>query len=180
MSQNNQPAFRAKAKYFDNRSKKKKATEPDWKVYVDFRPEDALAAADWLISMADHCQINGGTIRKYDKDGGWEEIPGFSTGIGMYEQAPREGDKLDDEGRPLYPRFLGWWRPFMPELPQAQPEPETSSESDTQSVTDNCPVTPPAQPPVEGCPMPAPQQQEPACPVGSSEPTKEVAAVGWG
>ena len=159
MEQSNQPAFRAKAKYFDNYTKKKKDTEPDWKVYVDFRPQDAMAAAEWLMAMADDCQLNGTTIRQYDSNGNYKEITGFSTGIGMWEQKPREGDKLDEEGRPLYPRFHGWWRPFMPELPQPQPEPETSGESDTPNVTtETCPM-PPGQPP----------QQQPACPVGSSD-----------
>ena len=173
MEENKGPAFRAKARYYDNRNGKKKDKDPDWKVYVNFRPEDARAAANWLLEMADWCQMgDGSTFRQYKPDGSFEEVVGFSTGIGMWEQAPREGDKLDEDGLPLYPRFSGWWRPFMPEMPQQQPEPETSGESETPNVTtETCPMQPQDQ---EQCPMPDPTPQ-----AEKEEQPKEVAAVGW-
>ena len=159
------PAFFARARYYDNRKNKKDGRQPDWKVLTEFTPEEAVKAAEWLINMADHCQINGGTIRKYDRQGNWEEVPGFTMSHAFWQERPAEGDALKDDGTPLYPRFSGSLKPLPPQAPQQQ---EKQRESLTPPVTDNCPVTPPAQPPVDGCPMPEPKQE------------KVVAAISWG
>lgn len=163
--QRRQSAFRSAARYYDNRRNKTKETQPDWKVLMDFTAEDAVKAAEWFMAMADDCQVNHTKIRKYDKEGNYEEVTGFTTNIGFWQKDLREGDQRNDDGSAMYPKFGGWFSPQPPAVITAQAEEPA------------CPMPEPQQ---EQCPMPqppAPANQGWGQPAAA--PEKQPVAAGW-
>ena len=143
-------AFRSASRYYDNRANKTDQNHPDWKVLMDFTPDQAVKAAEWFMAMADDCQVNQRKIRKYERDGvTYEEVSGFTTSIAFWQNDIREGDPTNEDGTAKYPKFSGSFSPLPPEQPVAQ-EP--------------------------ACPMPEPQRQE-QCPMPT--PEKQPVAAGW-
>ena len=51
---------------------------PDKNLMIDWTPEEAKKAATWLVEKATEAELGGSTIRKYAKDGSYQEIPGFT------------------------------------------------------------------------------------------------------
>lgn len=96
------PIFKAPARVFNNNNKEEGSRAPDSKVLVDFTPENAMAFAQWLMASADQCQVEGKTIRKYDRDGNYEELPGFAIAIGLWQEVDAQGyTKLKGNLAPL-------------------------------------------------------------------------------
>jgi len=68
--------FEARFRFKDRKTVHKNG--PDKNLMVDWTPEDAKKAAKWLIQQSTEAELGGSTIRKYSRDGSYEEIPGFT------------------------------------------------------------------------------------------------------
>lgn len=76
-------AFTARFRVVDN-SKRKSDKSPEQNIVVEFTPEQALAAATWLMTSAEKAERDGTTVRVYKGKNDYEEVPGFSLWGGMW------------------------------------------------------------------------------------------------
>ena len=72
------PLFKAKFRVVEN-TKAEKENDPTHKMPMEFTPEDARAAAQYLIDMANKAEDEGTTIRKYS--GQNDNVFHFKTGF---------------------------------------------------------------------------------------------------
>lgn len=76
-------AFTARFRLMDN-TKRKDDRAPEQNLVIDFTPEDAMAAANYLMTMAENAEANGTTIRVYTGKNDYAEVTGFSLWGGMW------------------------------------------------------------------------------------------------
>lgn len=92
-------AFNARFRLMDN-SKRRSDRSPEKNIAVDFTTADAIAAANWLMSMAEHADQNGTTVRAYRGKGEYDEVPGFTMWGGMWGEtgsfAPQRLDASEE------------------------------------------------------------------------------------
>jgi len=92
-------AFTAKFRIQENRNRKNDKA-PEEQIVVDFTSEQAMAAANYLMSMAEQAEAKGQTIRIYTSKDEYTEQTGFSLWGGKW------GNK-------------GSFSPLKPESPEA-------------------------------------------------------------
>ena len=92
-------AFTAKFRIQENRNRKNDKA-PEEQIIVDFTSEQAMAAANYLMSMAEQAEAKGQTIRIYSGKDEYTEQTGFSLWGGKW------GNK-------------GSFSPLKPESPEA-------------------------------------------------------------
>ena len=92
-------AFTAKFRIQENRNRKNDKA-PEEQIVVDFTSEQAMAAANYLMSMAEQAEAKGQTIRIYSGKDEYTEQTGFSLWGGKW------GNK-------------GSFSPLKPESPEA-------------------------------------------------------------
>jgi hypothetical protein len=76
-------AFTARFRLMEN-SRRKDDRSPEQNLVIDFTPEDAIAAASYLMTMAENAEANGTTIRVYAGKNDFSEVTGFSLWGGMW------------------------------------------------------------------------------------------------
>ena len=77
-------AFNARFRIMENR-KRKGDRDPNENICVDFAPEEARKAAQWLMDKAAETEAGSSTIRQYRGKGDYEEVPGFTLWGGIWE-----------------------------------------------------------------------------------------------
>ena len=96
------PLFKAKFRVVEN-TKAEKENDPTHKMPMEFTPDDARAAAQYLIDMANWAEEKGNTIRKYNGQNDYSEVPGFTCWLSMWDQsgswAPMPPDVADSTKR---------------------------------------------------------------------------------
>jgi hypothetical protein len=92
-------AFTAKFRIQENRNRKSDKS-PEEQIIVDFTSEQAMAAANYLMSMAEQAEAKGQKIRVYTGKDEYTEHTGFSLWGGKW------GNK-------------GSFTPLKPESPEA-------------------------------------------------------------
>lgn len=80
------PLFKAKFRVVEN-TKAEKENDPTHKMPMEFTPNDARAAAQYLIDMANKAENEGTTIRKYNGQNDYSEVPGFTCWLSMWDQS---------------------------------------------------------------------------------------------
>ena len=80
------PLFKAKFRIVEN-TKAEKQNDPTHKMPMEFTPEDARAAAQYLTEMAAKAESEGTTIRKYSGQNDYSEVPGFTCWLSMWDQS---------------------------------------------------------------------------------------------
>jgi hypothetical protein len=91
-------AFTAKFRIQENRNRKSDKA-PEEQIIIDFTSEQAMAAANYLMSMAEQAEAKGQKIRVYTGKDEYTEHTGFSLWGGKW------GNK-------------GSFSPIKPELPE--------------------------------------------------------------
>ena len=81
-------AFNARFRIMENR-KRKGDRDPIQNICVDFTPEEARMAAQWLMNKASETEAGSSTIRQYRSKDDYEEVPGFTLWGGLWETAGR-------------------------------------------------------------------------------------------
>jgi hypothetical protein len=76
-------AFNARFRLMEN-SRRKDDRSPEQNLVIDFTPEDAIAAANYLMTMAENAEANGTSIRVYNGKNDYSEVTGFSLWGGMW------------------------------------------------------------------------------------------------
>lgn len=76
-------AFTARFRLMEN-TKRKDDRSPEQNLVIDFTPEDAMAAASYLMTMAENAEANGTTVRVYSGKNDFAEVTGFSLWGGMW------------------------------------------------------------------------------------------------
>lgn len=76
-------AFTARFRLMEN-TKRKDDRSPEQNLVIDFTPEDAIAAAGYLMTMAENAEANGTTIRVYTGKDNYAEVTGFSLWGGLW------------------------------------------------------------------------------------------------
>lgn len=76
-------AFTARFRLMEN-TKRKDDRSPEQNLVIDFTPEDAMAAASYLMTMAENAEANGTTIRVYTGKDNYAEVTGFSLWGGLW------------------------------------------------------------------------------------------------
>jgi len=76
-------AFSAKFRIQENRNRKNDKA-PEEQIIVDFTSEQAMAAASYLMSMAEQAEAKGQTIRIYTGKDEYTEQTGFSLWGGKW------------------------------------------------------------------------------------------------
>ena len=77
-------AFNARFRIMENR-KRKGDRDPNENICVDFTPEEARKAAQWLMDKASETEAGSSTIRQYRGRNDYEEVPGFTLWGGIWE-----------------------------------------------------------------------------------------------
>ena len=80
------PLFKAKFRIVEN-TKAEKDNDPTHKMPMEFTPDDARAAAQYLIDMANKAEDEGTTIRKYSGQNDYSDVPGFTCWLSMWDQS---------------------------------------------------------------------------------------------
>ena len=78
-------AFKASFRITDNRNRKTEKS-PEQNISVDFTPEQAIAAANWLMTAAENAERNSSKIRVYKGLNDFEEVTGFTLWGGLWGQ----------------------------------------------------------------------------------------------
>jgi hypothetical protein len=76
-------AFTARFRLMEN-TRRNSDQSPDQNLCIDFTPEDAMAAATYLMTMAENAEANGTKIRVYTGKNEYSEVTGFSVWGGMW------------------------------------------------------------------------------------------------
>ena len=76
-------AFTARFRLMEN-NKRKDDRSPEQNLVIDFTPEDAIACAGYLMTMAENAEANGTKIRVYTGKNEFAEVTGFSLWGGMW------------------------------------------------------------------------------------------------
>jgi hypothetical protein len=76
-------AFNAKFRIQENRNRKNDKS-PEEQIVVDFTSEQAMAAASYLMTMAEQAEAKGQTIRIYTGKDEYTEQTGFSLWGGKW------------------------------------------------------------------------------------------------
>jgi len=95
------PAFNAKFRIRDNTNRKSEKS-PEKNIIVDFTSEEAVRAANYLMTMAELAELDRKTIRVYTDKDVYTEVTGFSMWGNIW------GEK-------------GSFTPIKPEVPQTPP-----------------------------------------------------------
>ena len=77
------PAFTAKFNIIENRNRKNDK-QPEEQVVVNFTASQAVAAANWLMTMAEQAEAKGQTIRIYTGKDEYTEETGFTLWGGKW------------------------------------------------------------------------------------------------
>ena len=77
------PAFTAKFNIIENRNRKNDK-QPEEQVVVNFTASQAVAAANWLMTMAEQAEAKGQTIRIYTSKDEYTEETGFTLWGGKW------------------------------------------------------------------------------------------------
>ena len=77
-------AFNARFRIMENRNRKGDR-DPNQNICVDFTPDEARKAAQWLIDKASETEAGSSTIREYRGKDDFDEIPGFTLWGGMWD-----------------------------------------------------------------------------------------------
>jgi|TARA_R100000482_G_scaffold115250_1_gene58186 hypothetical protein len=80
------PLFKAKFRIVEN-TKAEKDNDPTHKMPMEFTPDDARAAAQYLIDMANKAEDERTTIRKYTGQNEFSEVTGFTCWLSMWDQS---------------------------------------------------------------------------------------------
>jgi len=80
------PLFKAKFRIVEN-TKAEKDNDPTHKMPMEFTPDDARAAAQYLIDMANWAEEKGNTIRKYTGQNEFSEVAGFTSWLSLWDQS---------------------------------------------------------------------------------------------
>lgn len=80
------PLFKAKFRIVEN-TKAENQKDPTHKIPMEFTPEDARAAAQYLTEMAEKAESEGTTIRKYSGQNDYSEVPGFTCWLSMWDRS---------------------------------------------------------------------------------------------
>ena len=78
-----QPAFLAKFRFVENRNRKSDKS-PEKNIVVDFTAEEAVKAANYLMTMAENAEASGNKIRVYTGPDQFDEVAGFSLWGGLW------------------------------------------------------------------------------------------------
>ena len=76
-------AFTARFRLMEN-NKRKDDRSPEQNLVIDFTPEDAIACAGYLMTMAENAEANGTSIRVYTGKDSFAEVTGFSLWGGLW------------------------------------------------------------------------------------------------
>jgi hypothetical protein len=76
-------AFTARFRLMEN-ARRNNDQSPEQNLVIDFTPEDAMAAANYLMTMAENAEANGTKIRVYTGKNEYAEVTGFSVWGGMW------------------------------------------------------------------------------------------------
>ena len=76
-------AFTARFRVTEN-SNRKHENSPESNLAIDFTPDQAMAAANWLMTAAENCKADGTTVRVYSDKENFKEVPGFTLWGGMW------------------------------------------------------------------------------------------------
>lgn len=76
-------AFTARFRLMENTTRTSDRS-PEQNLVIDFTPEDAIAAANYLMTMAENADANGTKIRVYHGKDDFDEVTGFSVWGGMW------------------------------------------------------------------------------------------------
>lgn len=77
-------AFRARFRITKNQNRTNERS-PEHNLGVDFTPEQAMAAANWLMTMAEKAEAEGSVIRKYrGASDEYQEVTGFTLWGGLW------------------------------------------------------------------------------------------------
>ena len=96
-------AFEARFRLMDNKNRKGDRS-PDQNLVIDFTTKEAIAAANYLMTMAENADANGTTIRQYNGKDDYSEVIGFSLWGGMWGNSGKIS--------PLKPESLSGSVPF--------------------------------------------------------------------
>ena len=77
------PAFTAKVRIMTNQNRKSDKS-PERNIVIDFTAEQAVLAANYLMSMAESCESERKTIRVYKDQESYTEVTGFSLWGGLW------------------------------------------------------------------------------------------------
>ena len=77
------PAFTAKFNIIENRNRKNDK-QPEEQVVVNFTAPQAVAAANWLMTMAEQAEAKGQKIRIYTSKDEYTEETGFTLWGGKW------------------------------------------------------------------------------------------------
>jgi len=80
------PLFKAKFRIVEN-TKAEKENDPTHKMPMEFTLDDARAAAQYLIDMANKAKDEGTTIRKYTGQNEFFEVAGFTSWLSLWDQS---------------------------------------------------------------------------------------------
>lgn len=76
-------AFNARFRITENK-KRTNERSPERNIAVDFTTDQAIAAANWLMTMAENADRDGNTVRVYAGKNDFEERPGFTLWGGLW------------------------------------------------------------------------------------------------
>jgi hypothetical protein len=76
-------AFNARFRITENRNKKHEKS-PEQNLAIDFTPDQAMAAANWLMTAAENAEREGTKVRVYRGLDDFEEVTGFTLWGGMW------------------------------------------------------------------------------------------------
>ena len=92
------PAFTAKFNIIENRNRKNDK-QPEEQVVVNFTASQAVAAANWLMTMAEQAEAKGQKIRIYTGKDEYTEETGFTLWGGKWGNkgsfSPLKPESLD-------------------------------------------------------------------------------------
>lgn len=78
-------AFKAPFQITENRNKKSEYS-PEQNISVKFTPEQAVAAANWLMASAEKAEREASKIRVYTTPTDYKEVTGFTLWGGLWGQ----------------------------------------------------------------------------------------------
>ena len=76
-------AFNARFRITKNQNRTNDRS-PEHNLAVDFTPTEAMAAATWLMSMAEQAEAEGTKVRVYRGKDDYQEVTGFTLWGGLW------------------------------------------------------------------------------------------------
>ena len=96
-----EPAFNARFRIMKNQNRKNDRS-PEHNIAVDFTPEQAMAAANWLQTMAEQAHTQRTTVRVYRGRDDYQDVPGFTLWGGLWGNAGSFSPLKPDNNLPAF------------------------------------------------------------------------------